>query len=657
MKYAINLLLLCALWICFPAATSLYSSDAVSEKPTILNTIRLINSGHKEKVADLMQLTPETEKEVKLLFKLYENDTSLYNYGLGGLEFILRKIQDPQLFPLLIKYSKTGKPETQIVALKTLARVGDNSVTQCLKDHLSSGNENMARIAAAGLVNIEHEKAIPTLIKHLKRENGQRVFAAPLASLGLPALQALLKEIELTGKSNQYIPVISTIGDASAIDTLLNLSRQWDGKFKQAAVEALINLGAGKLVLPEILKAIKGQDILNRPKMISFLGAIQDDGILSILKNILQGDSNKEMKLAAIMALGEQKQDAAIKILMDFYRTKNLGVDNSAFIEAISHSRGPLAVESLTELYREDPLRSRSLFDNVDKIAIGLGEIGDPAGIPLLKEIICSSNTITDYPSSLAIKSLAKIPGIEAENASIEILQTCNPPYRGHGILERLARNNNSKATDILISILSSQNGQFNELAVLALGKTGDIRAIPVLRRIFLSSEAILKVTKDTQKAHIFPALAELGEDVPVSDFIKSFSALNCCTQPIMNALKTYKNRSNTKFLKQIMDDKEAEIHLRLSAAQGLIQAGDNSGLSLARETLGDKANSTGVTEAIEVMKSIGEEKDIPAIQYYLGHYKQEKLFVQFDFEKAGFDRRIKQCKDAISAIQARGHQ
>jgi len=648
MKYPRVLFLFSGLFISCSIASYSSGADSPTEKPTILGTIDLINSGHRENVADLFHITPETEKDVKALFKLYENDKTLYEFNIGGLGVILRRISDPRLYPILGKFTKSGKPGTRYEAIKTLAKIGDATAIEYLEKSLSEESEDMARAAAAGLVRIEKYKAISVLIKKLVEPNGDLIVARPLASLGLPALQALLKEIQSRGKFNQSIAVISTINDPNTRSSLEKLAKEWDGKFQQAAISGLINIGAGKSALPILTQELKGNNILTHIPLIPLLGKINDSSVLPLLKGILETNTNKEVLTATIRAIGEQHQQAGIHVLMEFHKTRRPDIDLSVFIDAIAAIGGPSAVNTLTLLY-QDAQKSRFFVDAIAHIATGLGDIGEPSGTQLLKQIACASPDKSGYATSLAIKSLARIPGVEAEDTLSEILQSCNPGNSRVYLLQRLAKHNSKLSTDTLMGIINGKNGYSDTLAISALGKTGEKRAIPILRQILVTSNG------NAQKAHVYPALAELGENVPTSEFVESFNALNCCTGPITDSLETFGAQGNRTFLRQIIDDKSAKPHLRLAAAKGLIQFGDKTGLFLARNEL--KSHSiSGTILAIEILKALGDKSDIPTINEYLEQYRSDILFLKFDFEEAPMKSMIRLCEDAISTIQARGH-
>jgi len=145
----------------------------------------------------------------------------------------------------------------------------------------------------------------------------------------------------------------------------------------------------------------------------------------------------------------------------------------TAVVIALRRAQLSEAVPEVNSLLLSDPAVSvrRSA-------AIALGEFGDPAALPALRQALDDDSEIVQL---WAIKSIGRLGDRDSVIRLIDLLDSPDSGFRSYAA-QALGQIGDQRATEPLISHLDDSSGTVQIAICLALGQLGDSRAIPALR-------------------------------------------------------------------------------------------------------------------------------------------------------------------------------
>ncbi len=249
--------------------------------------------------------------------------------------------------------------------------------------------------AARSLKKVGDERAIESLIKSLKYEDGQvqhallntvREYSAE--TLGIigdkravnPLITAMAKDIDddVRWKSAW---ALGKIGDENAVDSLIEALTDDCWTVRENAVKALGNIKSVKAVEPLIVTLNSEEWRLRMYAAIS-VGKIGDERGVKPLLNVLD-DNDDDVSRSAIDALGKMG-DIAFKPLMKLFNEDDDWYIRSKAAEALGNIGDRRAVGSLIDALSNKKKKDRNRFVR-GRAVEALGKIGDIRAIDVVK--------------------------------------------------------------------------------------------------------------------------------------------------------------------------------------------------------------------------------------------------------------------------------
>lgn len=350
-----------------------------------------------------------------------------------------------------------------------------------------SGNQTRSQTGGANASNSSalNRAQIPDLINILKTGNNDMKHdaASNLGRFGKPAANALVEEIETNNSSSEGVNSYM----------LLALLETRDGRSEQVLSEnfakkaALNNTstestdeGTGKGMSEDTLQALETKDKDIRKRIADSLNSDYANKT-DALENALKSDEQNSSIYTsfALSEFGPQEPGSETEKLLKALKSENGSIRIAAMM-ALGENKEKAAVKPLNDIIPRDyPLaKNTAIFT--------LGEIGDERAVEIVLKQMPSDSEFTRSCVAIAV---GKIGTEKALTHLTARLRDISAGVRSNSALS-LARIGNQTAVDPLIGVLESgkvYNGKVNDStnaipdvrksAILALGELGDTRA------------------------------------------------------------------------------------------------------------------------------------------------------------------------------------
>ncbi len=438
---------------------------------------------------------------------------SLGKIGSGeGIDFLIAGFEDPS-------------PAVRVAAINAVGGMGDKKGIVPLIKALENKDKGVVIASINALTGLQDERATEGLIKALEHSDKTVRNQAVIALEETGDIRALPPLIKLFNRDRELSPVIikalRKFQDERAVDCFVKVIRGEKGNMGIEAVEALIEIDGEKAmegliealgshdgaVREKAFQALEKTDKIEDPRVACFkafqeknwkalrnfgssavdyliialkdkewevrreaaltLGEMEDERGAEPLIELLK-DLNKEVAAAAALAL-EGLEGKAIKdrnILM------RLAVERGDWKKVISF--GSQAIETLILLLKKYP-------PNVPEVEYAIGQIGEPACEPLIKELTATPGTAWKLRTSI-VKILGKIGNKRAAQVLRGELNSPNDGIKAIAA-EALGRVKDTGSVGPLIKLLEKRNIHIFRPAAKALGNIGDKRALEPLIR------------------------------------------------------------------------------------------------------------------------------------------------------------------------------
>lgn len=394
---------------------------------------------------------------------------------------------------------------------------------------IEGGNQTRTQAGGANASNssVLTTAQIPDLIYQLETGNNDTKYdaASKLGRLGKPAAGAIVEEIETNNSSsegvNSYMLLALLETRDGRSEQILSENFGKKAASKNNTARSIAEGQTGKEMSEDTLKAMEAKDKDMRKRIADSLNsdnANKTDALEDALKSDEQNSSiyisfalsefgpqepgsetekllkaiksgNGSIRVAAMMALGESKEKAAVDPLSDVILRDYPLAKNTA-IFALGEIGDERAVEILLKQMPSDSEFTRSC------VAIAIGKIGAEKALPYL---IVKLKDISAGVRSNSAFALARIGNDTAVDPLIGVLEsgkTYNgkvndstnalPDVRKSTILA-LGELRDTRATESLIGILTDKDEKEDVrlAAASALGEIKDPRAVETLKTVF----------------------------------------------------------------------------------------------------------------------------------------------------------------------------
>jgi HEAT repeat protein len=283
--------------------------------------------------------------------------------------------------------------------------------------------------------------------------------------------------------------------DFSPAKLLKQFTAETDVEKRAELLLALGQLG-GRDVWDLLLKQLDVPDPVIRKAAIRALARCPDPRAIAPLMAILTGDESAvlarpvvttqpsdplvsslivEYRNLAAMSLGRIGGPEVIKQLGDYVAKAPKPISVAAL--ALSWTEDPAAESALLNCMKPDADQTKPVNDSLRCYAdIGLARIGLPAAVDAIMKLDDAYDNVERYMGHSAVR-LAGAWSPAAVEHLIDIVRKGKGKIAPHG----LEMAEDPRAVDVLIEIIPKSDGARLDMAIQALGRIGDPRAVPTL--------------------------------------------------------------------------------------------------------------------------------------------------------------------------------
>jgi HEAT repeat protein len=445
----------------------------------------------------------------------------------------------------------------------------------------ASGNQTYSKIGAnASNASGSSRVLIPDLINTLETGNNETKLdaASKLGNRGKPAANALIEKIKTNNSSseraNSYMLLALLETGDERIETVFS---------EDFAKKAALNNSTTASTSETLTERGLSEDILQALKA-------KDEDMRKRLANSIDRDyGNKTDALEKALISEEQNSSIYIPIAFSEFGPQEPGDDTEKLLKAIKSENGPVRVAAMMALGENKERAAVEPLDNIvlrdyplakSSAIIALGEIGDKGALAIVQKQIQSDS---DFTRSCATIALGKIGDETTLPYLIAKLKDSSPGVRSNAALA-LARIGNETAVEPLIKVLDSgkisqgkaqdntnTNTDVRKSVILALGEIGGSRA----------TEALFNVTTDKEEKYdvrmtAASALGEINDPRIVETFktlINDKTTDNGSKKKALIAIGKTKNQEGAEILIGKLGDKE----FGTTARESLVYMGETA--------------------------------------------------------------------------------
>jgi HEAT repeat protein len=434
--------------------------------------------------------------------------------------------------PAIVDSLKKANYNKAFWLTKTLSRMGEKGVT-VLEHFLKFNNRDVSVLVAEALGESTERKAIEVLLRCLEDESytvRQNAIDA-LIKIGPDILEPMLDFLNTTVKNikNDVDYIINHL-DARKINVLAELLNSDNRTLKMSAAEYLGKTGSqfaikpliemlkdklwlvrksaakglvliGEKAISELMSCMETSDENTKYWIANVLGKIGEPALPELVRILREG--SKDLRMYAVMALGEFRNEKAIFPLINAFSDEAWPVRNSAASALINFGNLALVPVLKSLLSQNDDIRfwSRKVFEEIapreiDRlidlvtydldgelrymVAYGLGIVADHKAIPaLINALLNDSN---DWVRKYAATALGKIKEEKCVEPLIRVLADDNEEIAYW--VARVLGQMGETAVDKLRECLDHPEEKVRFFAIIALGSIGDEKSIHILIKI-----------------------------------------------------------------------------------------------------------------------------------------------------------------------------
>ncbi len=290
---------------------------------------------------------------------------------------------------------------------------------------------------------------------------------------------------------------------------------------EKAAVFKLIGDKATPDVIPDLIARTAGRDHSARVHIIRILAKFNLPEVKQTLEKLLQ-DSNRQVRAAALEALGEMGDGLDIQLVTSLLLDNDLDVQSKA-VELLIKLRHPDTCKHLVGVLQDESEYARRSAVEV------LNEVADPGTIKYLLVALGDSDW---WVRSRACDALANIGGPKVMNAIMGLISDKDENIRRSAI-EILNQTKDERAVSHLIKATNDPDWWVSERAVDALAEIGSADAVPrLVEMLDENPKAIPSVLKalgklgDTQVVPKVISMLQRPEPNIISEAISTLASL-----------------------------------------------------------------------------------------------------------------------------------
>ena len=533
----------------------------------------------------------------------------------------LGEIRDPDSLEVLFDIHKNADDEIKMVIDEALGKIKDSRAVDLLISDLDCRSKEIRYSAANALGIIKDRRAVDPLIRILNDEYEwvRQASAKALGQIGdKKAIDSFINLLDSKERQLNYtaIEALGNIGDSSVVEPLITALAHDDAFVRKAAAEALGRIGDKKALSP-LIEILSDNDESPRIAAADALGEIGEREAAEPLKKLLK-DEDWTVRRSAIRALGKIGDPGSVPLLVDFLDDENESVRKTATeafenigIPEDSHHKAVYAVakrnwalalemgkESLPHLEKalkdSDPEVRLSAANTIEKI-----QIPDDPQIRAFIFAVKKEWNKTAEVGEAAIDSLLWSLKNQSRDDHEEIIDA----------MVKIG----CPAVDALIGFLREKDDQLKQLAISALGKIGEKKAVKPLISCLRDNNLQIRVSAAG-------SLCNMGEEVvePLLDALSESRPE--VREASAGALGQMGDKRAVEPLIKLLSDKNFTVRKAATWALGRIDDDRTTGPLLSvvsdenpsvREAAAWALGKKGNTEAVEPMISLLRDDNV----------------------------------------------
>ncbi len=392
---------------------SIKIEERAREKVTDVNNLmKAYTDGFVEEETKGISIIPLTDKDLQMLVKELEKDTSDKTGKLVSILFeIIYQSEDKsdleQAFTFLkeaIHYSmKHGDIYTVLDVMKRANEIID--------DPLMSENDKKYMKMLPSYLGDEEIVGLLAEILDSGIEIDGTVFAEFMNYLEKNAIEPFVKylgELKTIRARKSVIEALITIGkkDIQALSRGLN-DQKW---YVVRNIIYILRKIADRRAIEYLLKTVRHADIRVRKEVIKAIGELGGREGIQTLRECLD-DPDMQVRISAVKSFAAIGSEAAKRITLDKIAEKNFKEkdfeEKREFFEALSRWKDKEVLDFLVKILKTRSFFGRAkLYESKACALFSLGLLGNKDALPLLYKYKDSNNKLLSDFSNLAIKKL-----------------------------------------------------------------------------------------------------------------------------------------------------------------------------------------------------------------------------------------------------------
>jgi HEAT repeat protein len=372
--------------------------------------------------------------------------------------------QDDRAVPPLVAAIKDRKAEVRAAAILSLRQIGDATAIDALV-HALNDYQHSVRWQAAGALNAlgwrpgNNMEFILRAVATAHHEDA--------AVHGPEAVEVLVNALEDRSCPRRHAAAaaLGKTGDPRAVAPLENALNDEDSHVRVAAVEALSLIGHPQSATA-LIGLLADADHHVRATAIEALGRMGDPRVVDHISATLIHDPSWDVRKLSVEALGRVKEDRATQLLWQALRDTDHDVRQTA-ATALGQIPDPRSIAPLVLALKDENSSVRQAAKGSLRQIDRQWEIS-PGAVSVIPELEASLNDREYWVAQSAADTLAKIN--DMRQRSLETSFFTNP-----------AKEKIRQALGILVDAIRDFDRDFRQAAVEALGRIGDVNAVPPL--------------------------------------------------------------------------------------------------------------------------------------------------------------------------------
>ncbi len=355
-------------------------------------------------------------------------------------------------------------------ALEKLGRVGPSAIPRII-EALGHADRRQTVEFVEVLTGLISERTFPQVARGLADPSPRAVSGTAWAlsssqNFNPNRLLELLNEEDISRPA--VMEIMAVHRQRLNLRELLQVAYDLEGA-ERTALFKLVGQAATLETVPELIARLDGKDPGVRVHLMRILGQFKAPEVAMALQRQL-GDGNKQVRRAALDALGEQDSGLDVVRLCGLLRDPDLDVVNRA-VDLIVRLAHPDTVRHLIE-----PLKDESEYARRAAVEV-LNELCDVNSVKVLFEAVKDEDW---WVRSRASDALAKIGGPRVIDAVLQLVNDDDEAIR-RAAIEILNSTRDERAVKSLMEATRDQDWWVRERAADALGSIGSREAVPAL--------------------------------------------------------------------------------------------------------------------------------------------------------------------------------